>query len=293
MFGFKNIWPRLSDWILVKNSTITSFKVLPKLIQINILIIIAFIILEVVYFHFFFPNKEFLQIPQINEIFQSLTFFVFSLLQWAFLIFLVPFHLYNKSTNQKLKFKTVLATYGGLTDELDTNQKLKFKPFLARSIWPIIIDPIKAFFVVLVFIFLSLILSAPVYFFAQSNSILLYSMIFIVFLPTIIKALQFSFIPMVIFFCKDYIENKKSSLQLSIQVCRGLPIVLIVYWIIYFTIVNLIERGNMTLFSGSGIFSKNSPLFYTVKSFLSIILIIYSSSVSYFIYAEKDRNRMI
>ena len=282
-FGFKNTLPRILDLILIKDSFIQALKKLPWLIQKNILLIPAFIVLEVCYFQFLLPMES-------NEIIRTLARFSFSMLQWAFLIFLIPFQLYNQGA-------------GALGKSL-----LQFQAFLARSIWPVIIDPIKAFFIILAYFILALILGsitfALIYFggFEKTTSSGLLIMgiggffagVFV--LMSVIKAMQFSFIPMVIFFSRKYIEEKKSSLTLSVQVSRGLPFILILYWGAYSFFVSylLINKVILNLFSAeSGWLFTDGPLAVGVMSLINIISVIHSCAFCYFIYTDKDKDNSI
>ena len=283
LLGFKNLWPSLADLNLAKNAVLKSVQLFPKLFVKSIILITALILLELLYFYFLFPAKELSVVPgNINNILLSLTQSSFSLLQWVFLIFLIPFHLYNH----------------GLKAVNSPKPLLKFKPFLARCVMPAIVDPIRALFVVILYAGGGIALgSALVGIYALSFTFepsMLKYFIAPFLIPAFIKIIHYTFIPFVIFFNKEYIENKKSSLKLSTLACRGLPIVFLVLGFLSFGVIEFLDSLLKTICYGKSQEVSSINIFYfSLSSLFRAASTILTSSVLYFIYIEKDKTSLI
>ena len=283
-FDFKSAWSYKSDWILVQKSLVKAFQKLFFLIQKNAILIIVFVLLEMSYFYFLFPAEELKKMGELNELFEAIGRSSFSLMQWAFLVFLVPFQLYNEHNIQSL-----------------SKPALRFKSFLARSIWPVIIDPIKSILYILLCVcgwgLLFVIIFVTAWFFKLAQNIVFQwifglSAFLVIVLPAVIKAVQFILIPMVIFFNKEYRERKKSSLALSVQVSQGLFLAVLAFGIAYISLNTLTQIGHSMLFeeAGGSMLSDTGFLFYGSNALISCLFSIFSSACIYYIYAGKDKN---
>ena len=283
LLGFKNLWPSFADLNLTKNAVLKSLLVFPKMLSKSIIFIIVFILLELLYFYFLFPAKQLSIVPgNINNILLSLTQSSFSLLQWVFLIFLIPFHLYNH----------------GLKSVNSPKPLLEFKPFLARCVMPAVVDPIRALFVVILYGLAGIAIgSVLIGLYAMSFTFepaLLKYLIIPFLIPAFIKIIHYTFIPFVIFFNKEYIENKKSSLKLSTFVCRGLPVVFLVLGFLPFGTIELLDSLLKTIFYGPNQEVSSINIFYfSLSSLFRIASTIFTSSVLYFMYIEKDKAHLL
>ena len=141
--------------------------------------------------------------------FESSSFSLYLTKSWIFLIgdcffvFIVPYFVF-----------IFLYKKGKLNVESGVSQsELGFKGFLTENIWPLVLNHIKAFFVIFAYLFLLII-------------------------PGIIKALRFLFLAQTVFFDENFKQEKISALKASHNVTRG-RLFLIICFMICLSLVSL------------------------------------------------------
>ena len=259
----KKTWTKEENWRMTIDSFSLAFHSLPFLLKKILPFLILLFILDVSHFKWLPSDKKLGLIGQAGEIFINLAAVAFSLLDWVLLFFLVPFSLYNLNFPSK---------------------PLQFKPFIKRCIGPVIINYLKVFGITLFYLgagALTLLLTFTPklinldYLHPIIKIIVMviggiFSIVFI--LLAIIRGAQFVFIPMVIFFNKNYREKKVNPLKLSAQICRGLPVIFFIYIVV-------------------SVSFKTS--FVILDALFEIISVTFTSAFTYFIYSKKDRENMI
>ena len=235
MLGLKSLRTTKADWNLTWKSLVQTYFMLPRLIVFNSIFIVILLSVEIAYSYWITQKLVYAPVGIRNLMTYAMQI-SFSVLAWTFLVFLVPYFLYNKTHIVKAA-------------------PLVLKTFIKNNIWPIIVESIKVFFVLggyamggllivslltfgITFIImqgltgvLSLLdnaLLGMVALFGDPGSLLKSkeSMIMLVILlaallPMAIKAVQYLLMPYVVFFHKKFTNN---SLGLSSRASSGIVI---------------------------------------------------------------------
>lgn len=265
-----------SDFQIIVKSLKQSLLKLPRLIFLNALFMLLFILIKGFYSYKFIFKHE-------NEFLTTLSNFNFSVLQFGFLIFLVPFQLHH---GDKFPIK-------------------EFSAFLKRTVWPVVIESCKALFYLAGYFFLCGILTGlalgglslfiDISIFdtealeggeLNPQLILISLLVFLICSPLWIRSIQYNFIPFVIFFNEDYQAIKKEVLQKSILVSRGCALLIIPVFFVLPRIVEFIKSILLYPISTSETTLAHVTSF-TIESILGLILVIYFCIFFYFIYHSK------
>lgn len=257
---------------------------------INILFILAFILLEIIYSYIFIWRAD----SAFSSALMSAAHLCFLGLANAFFIFLVPFQLHKLHLPRSAPCP-------------------KFFPFVQKTVNPVIIATLKAFFITMGYLIvcgavLGVICAFLLYpafpslfqsFFQvmkfEPQSVFdfiklapLYLIINIIMFPAFTRYVQFHFIPYVIFFNSEYAKTKQ-TLKLSIQLSKrlSLPIFLIIFlcsapagaymYYVYRHKEKILEDINIT-----------NLLVFSTTSFISCSLAVFTFAVYYFLYKSKD-----
>ena len=129
MLGFKSLWTTKADWVLTWKSLVQTYSILPQLIVFNSLFIVILLSAEIAYSYWILQKLVYAP-AGIQSLMKSAVQISFSVLAWTFLVFLVSYFLYNKTCTTK-------------------TAPLVFKTFIRNNIWPIVVESLKVFFVVI------------------------------------------------------------------------------------------------------------------------------------------------
>ena len=143
-------------------------------------------------------------------------------------------------------------------------QALKLWRFTTDVTWPWLIEGVKA----------AIIIMAGIIFF---------------FIPGIIKSIHYTFFSFIVFFDKNYKENKISALKHSRELVRGLG-----WWIFFLFLIpsNLITGIPGVLLSDLYTLTESVWIIYPVLilfAYVISVFYIYLISLSYFIYVIKEK----
>ena len=293
MLGFKSLWTTKSDWNLTWKSLVQTYHMLPRLVVFNSIFIVIILVLEIAYTYWI--SQKLVYAPAgIKNIMMYSVQLSFSVLGWTFLVFLVPYFLYNKTHIAK-------------------KAPLVLKIFIKDNIWPIVVESIKVFFVLigyaiggllsvslLAFCIISMITQNfwgvlgfldnallglvtlagdPSSTFKSVDAISMLIILFVALIPAMIKAIQYLLMPYVVFFHQKFTNN---SLSLSAKSAHGIVIPMAVT---LFTI-NLIYQPISYLVD----FLKSIQLLHIgVDSLFRMLINIIYIAVLYFMYVQKDQ----
>ena len=268
MIKINDITTSKADLLITSKALAQSIKYLPRMIWTNIIFIGVITVLETAYHYIFIIRAD-------NSMMTTLSSLNFAFLKLILLIFLIPFQMYNIQLTQHSK------------------PLLLFAPFIKRTTWPILIESLKAIFIIIGYCIPLLILYALLFtfwnhlqeFLFQSH-IYMSLFIFLTAFPVIIRSIQFHFIPFVIFFNQEYIKDKTKVLQRTIQVSKGIALPLLILGIVFSSLSaflhSFIEKGIQPSISVINI------SFFGVNSLLKTIEIALLCVFLYLIYRAKD-----
>ena len=306
MLGFKSLWTTLSDWKAAGLTLSQSIRLYPRLVLWNSPLVIIVLTLSYVYFNFILDFNQLQMPPSLKELYIVMIQFCFMVIVWSFVIFLIPYQLYNyfmKKKNSKFK-------------------KTKFKNFLNTHLWPVIIDTLKGFFVALgyfiaaILIWLALFYSSVLLFSGLKEQVQQFSVSFmsllvnspegvsmkdflaivltfkkvglwiILFLvsliPSAIKALQYIIIPFVTIFNKQ--ARTKSCLKISEKLSDGLLLPFLCLFLL-FALFSFFLPLNKWLVSWLG---ESNWVIY-IQILLGSLKYIFYTSFFCIIYFKKDK----
>ena len=261
MLGFKSLWTTTSDWKSVGRILIETLRLYPRLVWWNSLLVATVLGLSYLYFNFVLNFDQMFMPPALKDLYISLINFCFMVIVWSFVIFLIPYQLYNyfmKQSNQ-------------------SSGSLKFNPFLAKHLWPVIIETLKAFVVISAYAGIGLLLWTVIFVISilfvggvkeQMNQMaislmtllsseginlksflavitelksmgVLFAFSFVCLLPATIKGIQYMIVPFVTIFNKEF-PSQKSSLKISQRLSHGLVLPFFLLFSFFFLISVLI-----------------------------------------------------
>ena len=262
----------VSDIQIIRKSLFQSLVKLPNLILLNLFFMIIFIVIKGVYSYTFIFGNE-------NDFIKALNDFNFSILQFVFLIFLVPFQLHWGSS------------------------KRKFSEFLKDTAWPIVIESCKAFAYLCGYVFLCGFVSVLILgglnligiFDLEGiqdlesglsyKAIPFYFLLFVIYLPLFIRSIQYNFIPFVVFFDKEYQETKKGAIKKSILVSKGAALLIIPLLFVLPPLLKAI-RAPITEMIVPEMTSMSLTAF-TIDSFVDLAAVICFCAFFYYTYHFK------
>lgn len=293
MLGFKSLWTTKADWALTWKSLVQTYHMLPRLIIFNSIFIVIILILEIAYTYWISSKLVYAPLG-IKNLMMSSVQLSFSVLSWTFLVFLVPYFLYNKTYITK---KTPLV----------------LKTFVANNIWPIVVESIKVFFVLMGYaiggiIIVSLLTSIIIFMITQSlggvlglvdnallglvtlvgdpsstfksiDAVIMLIILLVALIPAIIKAVQYLLMPYVVFFHQKFTNN---SLPLSSKASKGIVIPMAVTLFA----VNLIYQPILYLVD---LLESIQLLHIGIDSLFRMLVNIVCIAVLYFMYVQKDQ----
>lgn len=263
------LFPTKTDLQLILDSICQSFFLIPLLFKKTFFYALGLVVLQYLYFIFLIP-------PHFPDLQLSIILLCWYFIQFFFFIVLIPLHLYNRNAPQASPPK----------------QLIDLNSFVKRIIVPFIIEPIKAFFImvlymlpgfiltILLIITLKLDISPPLSFTISAIGT-------IGILPGLIKACQYLFLPFVIFFNQKYLYEKKSSLKLCTHVAQGLIVILLILNLIFSLLLPTPE--NFIAFFRMFSLHISVPIFSIVSILFNYISIIFFT----LLYFEKDRENII
>jgi len=293
MLGFKSLWTAKADWALTWKSLIQTYHMLPRLIVFNSVFIVIILILEIGYTYWI--SQKLIYAPAgIKNIMMYSVQLSFSVLSWTFLVFLVPYYLYNNTHTAK-------------------KAPLVLKTFVKNNIWPIVVESIKVFFVLigyalggllsvslLVFLvtliitqnfwgilglldnaLLGLVTLAgdPGSTFKSADAVIMLTILFVALIPSMIKAMQYLLMPYVVFFHQKFTNN---SLPLSAKAAQGIVIPMAVTLFA----INLAYQPILYLVN---LLESIQFLHIGVDSLFRMLINIIYIAVLYFMYVQKDQ----
>ena len=293
MLGFKSLWTTKADWALTWKSLTQTYSILPRLIVFNSIFIGIILILEIAYTYWIL--QKLVYAPEgIKNIMMYAVQLAFSVLGWTFLVFLVPYFLYNKT-------------------HITKKAPLVLKTFIKNNIWPIVVESIKVFFVLIgyaiggilsvsllafciIFIItqsfwgvlglvdnallgLVSLIGDPTSMFKSIEPIVMFIMLFVALIPTLIKAVQYLLMPYVVFFHQKFTNNSLSlSAKASYGIVIPMAVTLLTISLIYQPINSLV-----------GMLKSFQLLHIGVDSLLRMLINIIYIAVLYFMYVQKDQ----
>ena len=132
----------------------------------------------------------------------------------CFTIFIVPYFVFVFLHKEgKLEFS------GELSESLTQKSQFKFKDFLTENIFPLVINKIKAVFILFAYFLLPIIFLVVVR--IAKLSLIVEILAYFFFIPGIIKFFRFAFITQATFFDEDYKQGKISALKASHNTTKG------------------------------------------------------------------------
>ena len=203
--------------------------------------------------------NELFMAPALAKMYLSLINFCFMAIFWSFIIFLIPYQLYNYFMKRKQQDSKILT----------------FKSFLKVHLWPVVIETLKAFCVVMAYAGVGL--TVWVIFFLTSvffieglraqmqelavlfmtlmvatnkslnvknfieiimevkAIVLLFMLSFVCLIPSIIKGIQYIIVPFVVIFNKSF-PIEKTSLKISERLSRGLVLPFFLLFLFFYLI---------------------------------------------------------
>ena len=308
MLGFKSLWTTRSDWKQAALALNQSIRLYPRLVLWNSSLVIVVLALSYGYFNFILDFNQLQMPPSLKEMYITLIQFCFMVIVWSFVIFLIPYQLYNYFMQKKnSNFK-----------------KIKFKIFLNTHLWPVIIDTLKGFFVA----FGYLVVGILIWFILCYSSVLLFSglkeqlqqfsvsfmsllvnspegvsmknflemtlnfkkvgLLIILFLisliPAGIKAMQYIIIPFVTIFNKQ--ARTKSCLKISEKLSDGLVLPFLCLFLL-FSLLQIFFPLNKWLIDGLG--KSNGDWVIYIQILLGSLKYIFYTSFFCLVYFKKDK----
>lgn len=296
MLGFKSLWTTRTDWILTWKSLVQTYSILPRLIVFNSPFIAVLLVLEAVYSYWIFQKMVYAP-TGIQDLMKSAIKLSFSVLAWTFLVFLVSYFLYNKTFTSK-------------------TASLVFRNFIKDNIWPIVVESLKVFFVLMGYAIGGLLSVSLLTFFTalmitqslggvlglldnallglvafvgglsavfkSTDSVIILILFLIALTPSAIKAVQYLLMPYVVFFHKNF---KNNSLALSSRASHGIVIPMAVVLIA----INTVYQPVSSLIG----FLKPAQLLHIgIDSLLRMLINIICIAVIYFMYVQKDHTHI-
>lgn len=277
----KNLLPNLIDLKLIVHGTGRALMIVPFLARSRILLIVILFIAQYLYFSQILPKG--------NPLFFQVSNLAWTLIYTMIFILIVPLDLYNKSAKEA----------GSLT--------IKFGALTQRTSWPLIVETTKAFFFTSAIGFLFFVLAFVVYMLIEmirTQSAVELGMFFeyisllqeypvlnsAIAWPSRLVLCQFAFVPFVIYFNKNYIEKKTSSLKESLKLTKNLGLII---WAVIFIPISLLSLsvGDSSLFRylfEATPYYISLPILFSVNIFLHLFFIAFL----YTLYASRDQNKI-
>ena len=260
----------LADIKIIKNSLVQSLFKLPRLIFLNLPLMILFVLFEGWYSYTLIFKHE-------NELLSSVSDLNFAVLQFAFLIFLVPFQLHHQSS---MSYK-------------------KFTAFVKKHTWSVVIESCKAIMYLIGYLILTGASAYLAYFIYESleNLLILAIPLAILFillslgssLCFLIRSIQYNFIPFVVFFDSEYQSTRKKAIQKSIKISKGVALPVTLVFVLFMILSQILQLTSLPNF----ITPEPTPLSvmsFIANSIIGLIFVIYFCSFFYYIYqAKKSR----
>ncbi len=307
MLGFKSLWTTLSDWKIVGQTLIQSIRLYPRLILWNSPLVIIVVVLSYIYFNFIINFDKLFIAPSLKMMYLSLIQFCFMVIVWSFVIFLIPYQLYNYFMKQK------------------DSKILKFKQFLKKHLWPVIIETLKAFIVAggyagaglatwcilfvlsvyfidglreqvqeLVISMMTLLVQSPESLNMKSflgivmnlKAIgMLLILFFLCLTPSIIKAIQYIIVPFVVIFNKQFSVERK-SLKISEKLSNGLILPFFLLFLLFYFLSLFIP---LDLWFQQMVGEQNVLFAAYIKIFLGSLQYIFYTTFFCMIYFNQDK----